>query len=251
MESFFIAGDEPILSALDSEWPAETRVKLGGIVRVPIVASIDDLVAAVAPMEEARERQEELDAVALVETALASGDLARAGAVAVIAALVGRQVDALVMNADFTAPGWIDYSLNIAGAGEIPSEHPGGGDIANIVAVDLGEEMIRKAVLSDVRIEIVETLPATNAEMTLGGADQSRAEAARRLDALGGVAATLRFSVLPDGIDSLARSAVRRCSEHRRRTPGLSRSPPHFISPSSWTWENSGEQIGTRSPVVG
>ena len=45
VESFFIAGDEPILSALDSEWPAETRVKLGGIVRVPIVASIDDLVS--------------------------------------------------------------------------------------------------------------------------------------------------------------------------------------------------------------
>jgi hypothetical protein len=202
VESFFIAGDEVITSALDPEWPAETRAKLGGIVRVPIVASIEDLVSAVAPMEEARERQEELDAVAVVETALASGDLARSGAVAVIAALVGRQVDALVMNADFTAPGWIDYSLNIAGAGEIPAEHPGGGDVANIVAVDLGEEMIRKAVLSDVRIEIVETLPATNAEMTLGGADQSRAEAARRLDALGGVAATLRFSVLPDGTDS-------------------------------------------------
>jgi hypothetical protein len=202
VESFFVAGDEPILSALDSEWPAETRVKLGGIVRVPIAASIDDFVAAVAPMEEVRERQEELDAVALVETALASGDLARAGAVAVIAALVGRQVDALVMNADFTAPGWIDYSLNIAGVGEIPSEHPGGGDIANIIAVNLGEEMIRNAVLSDVRIEIVEILPATNAEMTLGGADQSRAEAARRLDALGGVAATLRFSALPDGTDS-------------------------------------------------
>ncbi len=202
VESFFIAGDEPILSALDSEWPAETRVKLGGIVRVPIVASIDDLVSAVAPMEEARERQEELDAVALVETALASGDLARAGAVAVIAALVGRQVDALVMNADFSAPGWIDYSLNIAGAGDIPAEHPAGGDVANIVAVDLGEEMIRKAVLSDVRIEIVETLPSTNAELALGGVDQSRAEAARRLDSLGGVAATLRFSVLPDGTDS-------------------------------------------------
>ena len=96
-------------------------------------------------MEEAREWQEELDAVALVETALASGDLARAGAVAVIAALVGRQVDALVMNADFTAPGWIDYSLNIAGAGRSRPSIRAGGDIANIVAVDLGEEMIRKA----------------------------------------------------------------------------------------------------------
>ncbi len=202
VESFFVAGDDVITSALDPEWPAETRAKLGGIVRVPIVASIEDLVLAVAPMEEARERQEELDAVAVVETALASGDLARSGAVAVIAALVGRQVDALVMNADFSAPGWIDYSLSIAGAGDIPAEHPGGGDVANIVAVDLGEEMIRKAVLSGVRIEIVETLPASNAEMTLGAADQSRAEAARRLDALGGVAATLRFSVLPDGSDS-------------------------------------------------
>jgi len=202
VESFFIAGDEPILSALDAEWPAETRAKLGGILRVPIVASIDDLVAVVAPLEEARERQEELDAVAVVETALASGDLARSGAVAVIAALVGRQVDALVMNADFSAPGWIDYSLNIAGAGDIPSEHPAGGDVANIIAVDLGEEMIRKAVLSGVRIEIIETVPATDAEMTLGGGDQRRSEAARRLDALGEVAATLRFSVLPDGSGS-------------------------------------------------
>ena len=147
---------------------------------------------AVAPLETERERQEKLDAVVAVEQALAMGDVARSGDVAVIAALTGRQVEALVMNADFAAPGWIDHSLNIAGAGDIPAEHPAGGDVANIIAVDLGEEMVRKAILGRARIEIVETAPAP-------GETGERAEAAQRLDALGGVAAMLRFSVLPDG----------------------------------------------------
>ena len=192
IESFFIAGDEPITSALDAEWHPDARKRIAGTLRLPIEATIEEQVAAVAPLETERERQEELDAVVAVEQALASGDLARSGDDAVIAALTGRQVDALVMNADYSAPGWIDHALNIAGAGEIPAEHPAGGDVANIIAVDLGEEMIRKAILGDARIEIVETAPAP-------GETVERAEAAQRLDALGGVAATLRFSVLPDG----------------------------------------------------
>ncbi len=202
VESFFVVGNDVITSALDPEWHPDVRSRLGGILRLPVETAMDDLIAAVNPLEIERERQEELDAVLAVETALATGDLARAGDVAVIAALTGMQVDALVMNADFSAPGWIDHSLAIAGAGDIPVEHPGGGDVANIIAVDLGQEMIRKAILSGARIEIVETMPATTRDRSFEGSESARAEAAQRLDQLGGVAATLRFSVLSNSTDT-------------------------------------------------
>jgi hypothetical protein len=103
------------------------------------------------------------------------------------------------MNDDFSQPGWADYTLPLYGVGEVPQEHPAGGNPANLVATALEDEFVRLAIQSDAEVELVwSAVPITREELVhVPDADdpKPRAEAAQELDRLGGVAAVLRFAL--------------------------------------------------------
>ena len=65
-------------------------------------------------------------------------------------------------------------------------------------AVELGDEFVRMALGQKARVEVVHTMPP--GEPVLGnGGNPARAEAATKLDELGGVAVVLRYTDLPTG----------------------------------------------------
>jgi len=201
VDRLIVAGSEVMVSALDAVWHDEVREVILDTVRVAPDASLHDIAEQVQPILREAERREEIEAVEQVESAIGMQELGRSGAQAVAAAMALGQVETLVMNDDFTADGWSDPAFNLAGAGEAPTAHPAGGDPAGIMAVDLGQELIRLALQMDALIEVVHTMPGDEPVLDGNTGANARTDAARRLDALGGVAAILRYSVLPDASD--------------------------------------------------
>lgn len=133
--------------------------------------------------------QAELDAEAAVVDRLAdrrgAGQGAAIGRADTLRALQNGQVDELVMLDTFRAPGWADYSMHLFGVGDVPAEHPVGGDVANIHEVDLRHEMIRLALAIGSRIDVIHS----------SGVDgEAQTEAAAKLEKMGDVGALLRYT---------------------------------------------------------
>src|SRR4029078_8644640 len=101
-----------------------------------------------------------------------------------------------------------------------PVEHPAGGDVANIVPVDLDEEFVRLAFAGgdavvqlvrhssaqphgrDADVQIVKTSSGDAAaalDAIPAAGDVARSEPAAALDQMGGVGALLRYSVYESG----------------------------------------------------
>jgi hypothetical protein len=104
------------------------------------------------------------------------------------------------VNDDFAQTGWADFTLPLFGVGDVPREHPAGGDVANIVPVELADEVIDLALQTDAAVELVRTtMPiAAAGGVPPAGAAAPRYEAALALDALGGIGAILRFTIEED-----------------------------------------------------
>ncbi len=157
--------------------------------------SMHDLAEATSAVDLAAERGREAAAVAEVRELMGQNQ-AVAGTVDVLNALQAHQVRQLVMNEDFSETGWADLTLPLYGVGEVPTEHPTGGDVANLVPMDLAEAMIRLTLQSDGTIELVHTqVPMDSTEgVKVKGSDIPRSEAAAQLDEVGGVGAVLRYT---------------------------------------------------------
>jgi peptide subunit release factor 1 (eRF1) len=154
------------------------------------------------PLVEQYERAREAQIVQQIQDNQGPGGTAVTGSDDVIAALLTGQVMTLVLNDDFTSPGWADFEQSLVGAGDVPAEHPYGGDAAALVAVQLEQELIRLALQQDATLEIVATEVPISAEeldhVPEAGQARPRAEAATQLDALGGIGAILRFALSGD-----------------------------------------------------
>jgi protein required for attachment to host cells len=175
------------------------KEKVIGTVALAVTASEPDILAVTAPMIEAAERRRELDAVQRVRDGVGAGGKGVAGPEDTLTALQTGQVMTLVVNDDFAASGWADYTMPLYGVGEIPSTHPAGGDAANMVPVALEDELIRLAIQVGAEIEVVESAVAVSAEeqerIPEGDEALPRAQAALELDALGGVGGVLRYAL--------------------------------------------------------
>jgi hypothetical protein len=105
----------------------------------------------------------------------------------------------LVMNDDFSQPGWADYTLPLYGVGNPPREHPAAGDVANIVPTTVEDEVVRLALQIGAEIELVRSaVPVGQEEQeNIPDADTPtpRSEAARSLDELDGIGAILRYAL--------------------------------------------------------
>ena len=192
-----LSDEEPMATAIAEHLHKEVSPKVLGRVVLGKDPLPTEIAATVAPMIEAAERQEEIDAVQKVADNVGAQTLGIAGAVDTLRALANGQVQTLVMNDDFTATGWADYTLPLFGLGEIPAEHPAGGDVANLRVTKLEDEAVRLAVLNGGTVELIQTTEPLSADSDVprAGGEIPRAAAATALDGLGGIGAVLRYDI--------------------------------------------------------
>jgi hypothetical protein len=175
VDMLIVAGGEVITSALSPEFHQTVKKRIVATIPMDIRASEQDILAATMPIiasaEHARERasiQRHLDAIG-------QGGLGVKGVEAVLPALQERRAGLTLMTREFEAVGWADYRLNVFGVGPVPTTHPAGGDVYDIVTVNLPEELVRLTIVTGAEGEIIAR------------------ERAAELDALGGIGAVLRF----------------------------------------------------------
>lgn len=201
-EVLVLAGDEVIMSVLEAEFHESVSERIVDKIRLDIGTPEHELIERTMPIAASAERKRERDAVDRLSDAIGAETYGAGGAHPVLEALQAGQVETLLMNADFEGTGWADFSLPAYGVGDLPTTHPYGGDVSDLSTIDLRDEMVRLAVLTDAEIEIVHTdIPAESDdfdEVPAAGEDLPRAKAARKLDEHGGVGAILRF-VMDDG----------------------------------------------------
>ncbi|MEZ4504468.1 MAG: hypothetical protein R2848_01110 [Thermomicrobiales bacterium] len=190
-------GSDEVNGALFQEAIHDTvKEKIIGTFKVDIsAANFDKILELAAPIATEYERTRESQAVDAVADAVGSGNRGAAGAIDVLKALEQGQVFRLVMSGDYAEMGWADYTMPIYGIGDVPAEHPAGGDLHNIVPVPLEQEMIRQALITGAQIEIVDpSVPVdTEGGVPRAGGEIPISAADAKLDALGGVGALLRW----------------------------------------------------------
>lgn len=200
--ALILAGDHRTTSALEEQLHESMQELIIGTLHLDIRASDSEIVDATWPLVEAAERKQEAKAAETAMGNAAADAEGAAGAEEVLTALQAGQVMTLVMNADFSAEGWADYSMPLFGLGELPSSHPAGGDAGDLTPIQIETELVRLAVQSDAEIEIIQTeVPVSEEEqMNIRDADEPRprSETATKLDEVGGVAAVLRFALDAD-----------------------------------------------------
>jgi hypothetical protein len=202
VDYLIVAADEPMFTALNAEFHETVKQRILGRIHLEIEAGITEVAAEAEPLVEEAERRREMEAVQAVRDGVGAGARGVAGAQDTITALETGQVMTLVMNDDFSEPGWADYTLPLFGVGSPPREHPAGGDVANLVPTAVEDEVVRLALQIGAEVELVRSAVPVGAEEQeqIPDADDPtpRSEAARSLDELGGIGAVLRYA-LDDG----------------------------------------------------
>jgi Bacterial archaeo-eukaryotic release factor family 10 len=198
-EYLIIAANEQMFTLLNAELHETIKERVLGQITLPIEANITEVTAAAQPLVEDAERKREMEAVQAVRDGVGAGGKGVAGAVDTITALETGQVMTLVMNDDFSQPGWADYTLPLYGVGSPPREHPAGGDVANLVPTTVEDEVVRLALQIGADVELVRSAVPVGLEEQeqIPDADNPtpRAEAARSLDEMGGIGAILRYAL--------------------------------------------------------
>lgn len=198
-EHLIISANEQMFTLLNGELHETIKERVLGQITLPIDANISEVTATAEPLVEEAERRQEMEAVQAVRDGVGAGGKGVAGAEDTITALETGQVMTLVMNDDFSQPGWADYTLPLYGVGSPPGEHPAGGDIANLVPTTVEDEVVRLALQIGADVQIVRSAVPVGAEEQeqIPDADDPtpRSEAARALDELGGIGAILRYAL--------------------------------------------------------
>jgi hypothetical protein len=195
-----LAAAEVMRVALENELPEAVRDLVIGTIHLDMRATDDEMIEAAWPVVEKTEREHERQAVQSVSDGVGASTNGAGGASDVLTALQAGQVMTLVMNDDFEGTGWADFTMPAYGVGDLPTSHPLGGDVKNIVEVDLREELVRLAVQSGAEVEIVHTGVPDDAEdfqtvSSEAGENIPRSDAAIELDQFGGVGAVLRYVI--------------------------------------------------------
>jgi peptide subunit release factor 1 (eRF1) len=170
-----VAGGEVITSALDPEFHQTVKKRIVATIPMDIRASEHDIIEATLPIISAAEQKRERKSIQRMLDAVGQGDLGVTGPEAVLLALQEGRAATTLMSSDFSARGWADYRMNVFGVGEPPRVHPAGGNVDDIVRIDLPEEIVRLTIVIGAEGEII------------------AAERAGDLTKVGGVGAVLRF----------------------------------------------------------
>jgi peptide subunit release factor 1 (eRF1) len=194
-----IAGDEVITSALDDALHETVKERIIATIRLDNTSTEQQVIDATQPLVRQEERDREREAVEELQNRIGADAEAVSGAERTLATLQGGRVESLIMVDDLALEGWADFAMGVYGTGQPPAEHPAGGDVADIVPVDLDEELVRLAFLGGADVQIVKTASPDRAadsdSIPVDSASASRSEPAMALDTLGGVGAILRYSI--------------------------------------------------------
>jgi protein required for attachment to host cells len=196
VQRLIIAADDQLTATLRDHFTKELDAKVIGAVSANIRATPTDLLALALPVVAAAQRAAEDDVVQRLTTAaLSPGGLGVFGAEETLSALQAGQVQALILADDFHAPGWVDDTLDLVGAGDPPAAHPAGGNAASLRAVDLTDEMVRLALMTGGTVTFVTTRDRDVPEgpNTAEAMHGERPGAPQTLHEHGGVGAILRF----------------------------------------------------------
>lgn len=199
VDALVLVGSEVFMTPLLNQFPEAEKALV--VAQVPYDLSTNPsaqaLVDLTAPYAAEAERAREAASVATLRNDLGSGR-AVAGTIDVLNALMAHQVHQLVINEDFHERGWGDLALGIYGVGDAPAEHPTGGEVADLVEVDLVDAVVRLTLQSDGSVEFIHSAVAMTAETAdpanRGAGERPRAEPAVSLDEVGGIGAILRFA---------------------------------------------------------
>lgn len=160
-----VAAGDVMASALQAEFHEEVKKRIVGTIHLDIKASYDEIRDATGPIVEEAENEREYRAVTTLMDQVGSNNLGVLGVEATLEALLRGQVMTCIMSSEFDKPGWADYKLNLYGQGPVPDRHPAGGDVSDLFAVNLAEEIVRLTVVTDAEGEIVHTGGAAAAKL--------------------------------------------------------------------------------------
>jgi peptide subunit release factor 1 (eRF1) len=189
-----LVGDEVITSPLNRFLHDSVSDRIIASIRGQITSTPSEIVDLTTPYAVAAEREREQSLVSRIQDQLGQNNLATSGTEAVLRALQNRQVDHLALLDDFSQMGWADYSARVVGVGPVPDHHPTGGNRSSLVPIAIEDELVRRALNSGAAIEIVHSSVAGDtAALTPDEPAPARTHVAQTMDALGGVAALLRY----------------------------------------------------------
>jgi hypothetical protein len=197
VETLIVAGSEVITSALDAAFHDSVKERIAETIRLEMVASEQEMIEATLPIAEEAERTRETAAVERLQERVGSGERGAAGMADTLRALQNGQADEVIVADTFEGAGWADYDMHVFGVGNLPTQHPLGGDVADIVEIDLREEFVRLALATDADVEVIHSdVPVPESgDIPDAGEERPVTEAAGALTDLGGVGATLRFDL--------------------------------------------------------
>lgn len=197
VETLIVAGDEVITSSLNDAFHESVKDRIVDTIRLDIRASEDDIQEATQPIAERVEREREAASVQRLQDAIGANGRGAVGSAATLQALQGGQADELLLVDTFEGTGWADYDMHAFGAGNMPTEHPLGGDVTSLVTIDLREEMVRLAIMTGAEVDIIHSdVPVTEDEgVPDAGEGPPVTPAAQVLQDSGGVGAILRFTL--------------------------------------------------------
>jgi peptide subunit release factor 1 (eRF1) len=197
VDTLVVAGNEVMTSALDHEFHQTVKDRVVSTIHLDMTATDDEVIKATLPIVEQEERNREATIVQSVLDNIGAGGRGAGGPEETLQALQIGQVDTLVLVETFEGTGWADFEMQVYGIGAIPAEHPLSGDAASLVEIDLRNEMVRLALATDADVNIIHSdVPVQEDEEPRDvGEGVPITEAAKSLNEIGGVGATLRYTL--------------------------------------------------------
>lgn len=155
VDMLVVAAGDVMASALQAEFHEEVRKRIVGTIHLDIRSTYDEIRDATMPLVAAAENEREFETVTTLMDQVGAGNRGVVGIEKTMEALQRGQVMTTVMASDFSKDGWADYNMDLYGIGPIPESHPAGGDVNDLHAVDLAEEIVRLTVVTDAEGEII------------------------------------------------------------------------------------------------
>lgn len=200
VDVLILAGSEVMMSALNHAMPDRLKDIVFDTIRMESVISPEEKVKQTIPIAERAEREREQASVERLKNAIGQGNMGSVGASEVLRNLQNGQVDTLVMNDTFEGEGWADYEMHVYGVDNLPTNHPAGGDVSKLVAVNLRDELVRLALSSGAQVDIIHSTMPVDDDADVRDADEKfpKTQAATELEDMGGVGAILRYAMTGD-----------------------------------------------------